>query len=704
MRRSLGALFVLICLVSLPACFGTPPPPAATRYKILIATAGLYRITGPALQAAGADVGSINADTLQLFHADREVAIRIQGKGKDLTLDFYGEAVASPYSATSVYWLRWGVDKGKRMRESHAPPLSGAPSASFPGFIHLARPVLYIPQESGIDASWFWQSLTAPATTTVTVTLSAAIPGPAQLHLNLWGSTADPASPDHHVRVWMNDNPILDQTWDGQGVHPLDATIPENAVRAGENTLRLTAPGDTQAAADVVLLSSVEVTYTRRYLTQNDRLEFQQSGTSFRLEGFASDAVDVFDIADPADPIRVANATVSAHTVTLGTDSQAPRRWLAVGSKAYQTVLRIAPMPTTDLRSRVRGADYVVVAHPTLKEAVQPLVKWRADHGLKVAVATTDEIYDEFGYGEESPLAIRAFLDSLQSSPRFVLLVGKASYDYRDYLNGPNKNLLPTFLVSTPHLAQAASDNWFAAASASDVRPTFAMGRLPAKTPEQVKRAVDKIIAYESASRAADWRQRAIFVTDDKEPSFADMATQLATLLPSPQQAQTIALAAHGGDVKATRADLLARWNTGTGLLTYIGHGSIDTWAAGPLFSAENLGELKNADRLPILFTPTCLDGFFYHPQKDSLAEALLFKSDGGIIAGVVPTGLSLPDAQREFMSGLFTAMYQPSVATLGDAFRQAKQQMQADTPERREVIETFGLLGDPALGLGSVR
>jgi hypothetical protein len=61
---------------------------------------------------------------------------------------------------------------------------------------------------------------------------------------------------------------------------------------------------------------------------------------------------------------------------------------------------------------------------------------------LKVAVVTTNEVYDEFGFGAESPLAIRAFIDWAyrqwaSPAPRFVLLVGKASYDYLDYLNGP---------------------------------------------------------------------------------------------------------------------------------------------------------------------------------------------------------------------------------------------------------------------------
>lgn len=696
------ALLLVAGLIFLPACFLLPQTPAAARYKFSVTANGLYRVTGAALQAAGADIGSINPDTLQLFNGDRQVAVRVQGKGSDLTMDFYGEASTSPYSAVNVYWLRWGAENGKRMREWNAPPPATAAAESFQDTVRVGRPVLYIPQARGLDDSWFWQSLTAPVTLSITVTLPAALPGPAQLRLNLWGSTADPVAPDHHLRVFMNNSPVLDRTWDGQGPHPLDAPIAAAAVQAGDNVLRLVAPGDTKAVADIVLLSSVQVTYTRRFVAQNDRIEFQQNASSYRLENFSSDAVDIFDITNPGEPVHVANAKVAARTASFGTDSNASRRWLAIGSKAYQAVTRISPMRATDLRTRVQQAGYVVITHPALRDAIQPLAKWRADQGLKVAVATTEEIYDEFGYGNESPQAVRDLLDSIQPAPRFVLLVGKASYDYRDYLSAPNKNMVPTYLVSTPNLALAASDNWYAASSATDIRPRFAIGRIPAKTPDELKRAVDKIMAYESAPRSADWRRRALFVTDDKDPGFAEMSDDLATKLGAGRDVQTVALAAHGGDLTSTRAHLLAQWNAGAGIVTYIGHGSIDTWAAGPLFSPENLGELRNGGRLPILFTPTCLDGFFYHPERDSLTEDLLYKPDGGIIAGVVPTGLSTTSAQQTFMAGLFTALDDGSAPTLGEALVRAKLAVSIDSPDVREVIETFGIIGDPALAIGN--
>jgi hypothetical protein len=685
--------------------FSLSPSIAAPRVRLFVSEEGLHRVTGAALRDAGVDLEKIDPATLQLFHGDREVAIRVLGEKNNLALEFYAQARDTNFSPFSVYWLRWDVANGKRMRDAALSPPAGTPKESFQDTIRFARPTLYIPHPGG--ASWFWQSLTAPITTTIALTLPAAIPAPATLRVNLWSSTEAPTSPNHHLVLFFNNARVAEDKWGGQGARSLQATLPANLVRAGENALRIVAPGDTGAPADIVLLGSIEVTYARRFVAQNDALTFQVGAGTYRVEGFGDDGIDLYDVTDPTELAHVSNATINSRTLSFRSDAASPRRWLAVGANARKSAARVAPMIASDLRASDRRADYIIITHPDFADALKPLVQRREQQGLRVSVVTTQQVYDEFTFGAESPHAIRAFLDHAyrnwaRPAPRFVLLVGKASYDALDYTQGPNKNLVPTFLVDTPNLAQAASDDWFVADAATK-RPLMAIGRIPAKTPEQVARAINKTLAFES-SATADWRRRAVFATDDKEPSFDNMSDELLRKLPANVQAKKIYLSAYKGDVKAARPDIIQAWNQGALLYTYIGHGSIDTWAAGPLFSAENLGEIKNGDRLPILITPTCLDGFFYHPQKDSLTELLLFKNDGGIVAGLVPTGLSLPESQQTLMRALFDELFTTPAPTLGEAILRAKQKTPGESPEILEVIETFGLLGDPALRLGGGR
>jgi Peptidase family C25 len=702
--RSLSAQLGLGLLLLLTACGFSASPASSSRYKLTVSAEGLYRVTASDLMTAGIDSEKIDPSTLQLFHGDREVAIRVQGTGRNFSsFEFYAPANDSPYSPNSVYWFQWGIAKGKRMQELALPNPTGVPKESFEDTIQVAKPSLYIPEPGDPGNSWFWQSLTAPTTATITVTLPALLSSPARARLDLWGGTTAPISPNHHITVFFNNVGVANEEWSGQGPHTIDATIPSTVIRSGANTVRLVSPGDTGAPADIVLLRSLEVSYARRFVVAADQeaLKFEASSGAYRVEGFGDDSVDLYDITNAAEPIHAANVLVNGGVVAFTTNVNSARRWLAIGTSAVKSVAHIDPMTNANLKSTSRRADYIIITPAEFQDALKPLVQWREQHGLKVVVVTTDQVYDEFGFGAESPLAIRAFIaysyhQWARPAPRFVLLVGKASYDYLDYLDGPNKNLLPTFLVTTPHLGQAASDNWFVAPDDSNGRPVLAIGRIPAKNSDEVTRAVDKTIAYESANPSA-WRQRAIFVADDKEPSFAQSSDELAAQ--AKMQTKKVYLAAYGGNVDTARAEIVRDWNAGAGLIAYIGHGSIDTWAAGPLFSTDNLSEIKNGDLLPILLTPTCLDGFFYHPQVDSLAEDLLFKSDGGIVAGLVPSGLSLPGAQDVMMRNLFKELFGHPDTTLGEAIMRAKQETQGDSPDIREVIDTFGLLGDPALG-----
>jgi hypothetical protein len=691
----LARCVLLISIAFLTACLPSTIAVPSTRCKFFIAADGFYRVTSAELQTAGIAIDTIDAATLQLYRGDQPVAIRVQGAGKNLTLDFYARAGDSPHSAFTIYWLTWDAQPGMRMREIVLPEIDAPPSTAVESSIRFAPARVYAPQPGDAAPSWFWQTLDAPITATIPITLPDALPGFARLRVNVWGNT--PGA--HHLRVEFNDARGADEFWEGRGAHEFEIAI---EPRAEVNTLQLRAPGDPRALADVILLSSLEITYTRRLLAQNDQLEFETRAGNFRVAGFRGGAIELYDITAPDEPQRVANAIITPGAITFRTDDPGARRWLTLDPSTARRVSKIAPMPLTNLRARENQADYLILAHPDLATAAQPLAQWRAQRGLATRVITTEEIYDEFNFGAASPDAIRVFLDFAQRewrapAPRFVLLLGKASYDTRDVLNAPNKNLVPTFLVDTLNAEKIASEHAFVARAENDPRPVIALGRIPAQTPDQVARVVRKIIAYETGA-PADWRARALLVADDKSPEFVAMADTLAGQLPAHIHAQKIYLAELGGDVKRARAELIARWNAGAGALVYIGHGAVDTWAAGPLFSAAHLGALKNDDRLPIVFTPTCLDGFFNHPRADSLVEELLFKADGGTVAGIAPTGVSFADAQGELMRALFAELFHAPRPTLGEALARAKQKLAPGSRAQREVIATFVLLGDPAL------
>ena len=523
--------------------------------------------------------------------------------------------------------------------------------------------------------------------------------GPAQLRIVLGGVT----SGVHSTQVVVNGQPAGEARWTGRTT--VGYQTRGTFLREGENLITLRVPGEA-SRVEVNLLDSITITYTREFVAVGDRLEFPGGASSYRLRGFHADQPTLYDITDPRQVQKLSGISFEREggaTTLSFYDSLANRRYLALASA--KAPIELLPASPNHLRDTQQRADDIIIAPASFLPALDPLVKHRTAQGLTVRTVAVEQVYDAFSDGVPNPHALRDFMTYARNmwaapAPRFVLLVGKASYDYRDNLKGQNKNLVPTFLVQTPHRGEAASDDWFVASSADDPHPTMAIGRIPAETPAQVATAVGKIIAYESASGASDWRKRAVFVADagKDQAVFESMLESLAGDLPESLQPVEVLLSAHQGDVKAARAEIVREWNRGALMLAYIGHGSIDTWAPGPLFGAEHVSALQNQERLPLLLTPTCLDGFFYHPERDSLAEQLLFKPGGGIIAGIVPTGLSVPPPQEALMRSLFGELFKAPAPTLGEALLRAKRALPTDSPEYLEVLQTFVLLGDPAL------
>lgn len=685
---------------SIPFLLPSAPTHPTDTIKVVVREGGWTRVSPESLRAAGLDLNSIDPVMVRVFDGNIEIPALVSREG----ITFYAQASTTPFVAENVYLVKWNQARGVTFAETSA-SVSANPATTFTATLKLEENPLYIPEALETDRR-LWQRLTAPAGTTINAVLADRATGDALAQLVFWSFSQDPqVHPNHHVQLVWNQKLVGDAKWDGRTLYTMTVPVSAPVLRDGDNTLRINLPGDTGAIADIVMLDRINIFYPRKLNAVQDQLEFETEAPVVRVGNLSPGDASVFDVTNPRAPVRISSVPVKASTITLATNGNSLRRYLVVGHDAApRPPLRLAPMSDMDLRSDSLRADEIIVTYPDFADALKPLVDWRKQHGFETLLVTTEQVYDEFSFGRADPAALRAFFmyaaDQWRPAPRAVLLVGKATHDIYDFQKGANKNLLPTHLQQTPSLGQAASDNWFVATGADDPRPRLAIGRIPAKSVEQVKTVVEKIRNYEGQTNA-DWQKRAVFVADSKEPQFSASVERLAARLPLTVQAKKIQPAVAQAELDARRVDILREWNAGALLMTYIGHGSIDTWAAGPLLAAKDVANLTNRTALPILLTPTCLDGYFYDPLKDSLAEQVLFNPNGGIIAGIVPTGLSLPDAQDKLTDLLASEWFDRHAATLGEALTRAKQQLPRDSGTD-EVSETFVILGDPALRLPS--
>lgn len=685
------------------------PPAPASAVKLLVDQPGLYHVPATALQAAGFDLQSVDPAELSLTAGGEPVAF-VLDRDPAPGITFFGQPRDSRYGHENVYWLGRampdvaspGPAQPRAIASGTAAP--GDPLRTFSEVRHLEQQNHYLSQTPPGTEHWLWEPIYAPGSVTVPFDLPGWAGGDASLSVVLWGNTLDHnVDPDHRVILRVNGQEVGTQAWDGKTWQTATATVPAALLRETGNELVVEAPNDTGALVDVIYLDRMVAAYTRQLQAGDGRLIFTaEPGQPIEVAGLESADVLLWDVTDPG-----ASQPLSGYQVTSGTlrfDEPAaggPRTYAVATRPALLAPQAIAPATSVDLRDNPQGADYVAVVHPDFIAALQPLVDYRRSQGLRVAVASIQDVYDTFSHGLPDPTAIRDYMAYARQhwpgpAPRFLLLVGDATYDYQGFVPGGTPSYVPAYLLSTHFVGETASDNWFVSLEGADDLPDMAVGRIPAQTPEQVATVVAKTLGYENAAISDDWLRRALFVADNKQDEFQSMSDAVADqILPPAYQVQKVYL----GQTPDASAEILSSLQDGVGLVNYVGHGSMNVWAQEKIFQTGDVAGLSNSQALPLMVTMTCLVGYFHHPQATSMGEELLFKPDGGVVAALVPTSETLAADQRFLAEGFYQHLYGGAL-TVGEAIMQAKQDLPSDRAIMQDLIETFTLLGDPALRL----
>jgi hypothetical protein len=450
-------------------------------------------------------------------------------------------------------------------------------------------------------------------------------------------------------------------------------------------------------AADLYHLDWVELAYPRWPQAQDDRLDFWSPGSSLDLTGFTA-PLTVFDITQPDQITRLPDIEESSGGFRF--ESQPGRHYLAVGRGGWLAPGSLAPLALEpDLRRLAAPADYLAIGPGDLLEPLQPLLDLRTGQGLTVSALPVQAIYDQFNHGFPEPQAIQRFLQYATQNwlpaPRFVLLVGDASYDPLGFQAPPEANRLPVAMIDTVYGGQTASDVDYVQVN-QDGWPDLALGILPARTPDQVAVFVRKTLAYEQALREGDFPGSILSIADGQEPSFAKDAQAFVDLFGEAHPGQIYAPPA-GTEDAANQIEALI--TEGQALVAYFGHGSLKMWGKDRLFTVDDAAGLGNT-ALPVVLNLTCLTGLYTHPEVESLADAFLFNPKGGAVAVLAPTSLTLAADQNFLTRPLVQEMLANPGATLGQVHLAARRATSLESDGQRDVMMTFLLFGDPALSL----
>jgi uncharacterized repeat protein (TIGR01451 family) len=675
--------------------------------KIYVRREGWYRVAQPDLLKAGLDP-NVDPALLHLYAEATEQPIGVTGAtagpggfGPQAAINFYGTAIDTVFSGTRVYWLVASQTQGARIPQLLASTGSNQPPAGYPATVELRQHTVYFSALLTTNGENFFGAIVSPTPLEQLLAvphLNTASTQAARLEVVLQGViTAFP----HDVTVALNGTTIGHVIFTGQNQGNLSVDVPPGMLQAGINTVTLTAQnGD----YDTSLVDYIRITYPHKYVADSDQLKFTgRAGDEVQVSGFTS-APTVLDITDPNRPVQLTpqisstggNYQIAVQVPFTTTNPVAPARHtlLAVGNDQVASASGVWPNHPSHWHSPQAGADIAMVTSAEFAGTLAPLVRAHQAQGKSSAVVPVIDLYDEFNFGERTPLAIRQFLQTATKNwkkpPTYLLLNGRASLDPRNYLGLGNLDLVPTSIVPTASL-MTASDDWFSDFNGSGM-PTIATGRLPVGTVEEATTVIGKIVAYEGQSTNGPWTANALMVADkDDTESFTQDSQAVQAQLPATMQATDVFVDTVG--TTAAQTDILNAINSGQALVNYLGHGSEDQWSGSDIFDTNSVSSLTNASQLPVFLIMNCLNGFFQDVYSQPLGVTLLLAPNGGAVAVVASTGLNQPAPQTTLDTLVVQNALNANATTLGESIVKAKSQI-----SDLDVRKTFVLLGDPAM------
>jgi hypothetical protein len=732
--------------------------------KIPVAEEGIYKVTYQDLQNAGFPVGAVNPRNLQLFHRGKEQAIFVEGEGNNIFdpadfVLFYGqrndgtqdrELYISPeaqphpyynlYSDTTAYFLTFNLTNqpGKRMAgfsENNTYGLAAEPfyleerlqlftSNYAAGLVHpyagdyktqlaygdfgegFSGGVIANGQAQDINFPDLQQQLSSGPKPKLEMVLVGRNNLERQISVLAGASTSSLAT-------------VHTATFTGGRHYKLSENIEWSSLAGGASVARVATD-----QGERVSVSYAKLTYARAWDMQGayEKVFRLPAGTGDRryieVKNVPS-TVKAYDITDPANIVRIGLRRPDASTVTAVLSNGTTARkllftGLETGVDAVKKVRfrQIAPS----------AHNYLLVSHANLRKSageyadpVKAYAAYRASAaggGFDTLLFNIGQLYDQFSYGEVSPMAIRRLVTYMSAGgePAYLFLVGKALSVYHNYYrsttwNNENHDLVPTFgfpgadIPYTSHL------------KGSGYAPSFPVGRLGAGNPQEVANYLNKVKETESQSLNDLSRKSLVHLSGGSNASqaaqFKRYLKEFEEVAESPYLGGKVETISKSEDVVVQEIDITKQVNQGVGLITFFGHSTPDLSDIEIGFVSDDRAGYRNKGKYPCLLVNGCDAGnIFSTLATKTFGEDWIFTADRGALNVLAHSGVGYTNMLRYYSGKFYELAYSDSnfiAASVGAIQAEAVRrflQMAGTNEIAIAQAQEMVLQGDPAVKL----
>lgn len=448
--------------------------------------------------------------------------------------------------------------------------------------------------------------------------------------------------------------------------------------------------------------------YTGNYASSSNR--------TVNVSNVSSDVI-VWDLTDPLE-IRSLDVAVNNGIASFNISEDIEE--IAVFSPQELGSISNSQLIDNQNLKAVSQADLLIVTNEEFLAEGEELAALRMAEGITTVVVSDEAIYNEYSSGKKDITAIRNYARHLYQNAglKYLLLLGKGTYD--------PKNITETGLDKLPiyqsrnslfPLATYASDDYLGFMEDNegyweennddDHTMDIGVGRIPARTVEELATYIEKLKTYQGKTALGDWRQEVVFVAEDGDGNIHQRdAERLATLIDTTYEAFTTKkiyvdaypIEVNPGSKRAPEAnkEIYEAINSGSLIVNYTGHGNENVWANTRIFDLKTIDSLLNDTFLPLFVTATCEFGRHDDTGPKSGGEKLLLDHETGAIATITTARPVFASSNYQLNLAFYNTVFERldgSYQRMGDIFKTTKNNSLNGVLNRN-----FSFLGDPSM------
>jgi len=374
--------------------------------------------------------------------------------------------------------------------------------------------------------------------------------------------------------------------------------------------------------------------------------------------------------------------------------------------------------------------NYIIITHNKLRDgAVDQIERYKnyreSEEGgsYSVVVADIDDLYNQFSLGiEKHPMSIKNFInfavDNWNIQPGFLNIIGKGVR--YDQTRSNATEAYETCLV--PSFGVTASDLMLTTKSTQDYFPQLAVGRIPAKTSEEVRAYLDKVFEYEnwmSITKACEnisdraWMKNTISIAKgwgtqetgrikDKLSIYNNNITNgfLGYNMVEEFQDAVGALSSSQENYFELNPGIKPRIEEGLAFINYMGHSApkVSYWQ----FDMQHPSQYNNEGKYPFVLSNAPFVGKFNDfYDKTCMAEDYILADNGGAIGFLGLPALLMHDTMHIYANKFMENIsYDNFGETIGEAMKATTVDIYDEDPINKVLSCEYSLTDDPAIKL----